>query len=78
MDGLNLKANKMGNAPILWLNKQANNSCDRFVKLNNYVNSNKRLTKMELKKLLDDLKKPLFALREGLNPSEEFIDFGDL
>jgi hypothetical protein len=44
----------------------------------NYVNSNKRLTKRELKKLLDDLKKPLFALREGLNPSEEFIDFGDL
>ena len=66
------------NAPILWINKQVNKSCDRFIKLNNYVNSNKRITKTELKLLLNDLKKPLFAAQEGLNPSEEFIDFGDL
>ncbi len=66
------------NAPILWIDKQVKRSCNKFVKLNNYVNSNKRINKTELKILLEELKKPLFLAQEGLNPTEEFVDYGDL
>jgi len=65
-------------APIQAINVQVNKACSNFIKLNNYVNSNNRLTKFELKELLDKLKKPLFITQEMLNPSEDFIDFGDL
>jgi hypothetical protein len=60
--------------PILWVNKQVNRTCDSFIKLNNYVNSNKRLTKSELRKLLSNLKEPLFTLQDGINPIEEIFD----
>lgn len=62
------------NAPIIYIDKQVNRACTRFIKLNNYVLSNKRMTKHELKKLLDNLKEPLFLAQEGLNLSDEIIN----
>jgi hypothetical protein len=65
------------NAPIIFIDKAVKRSCDSFIKLDKYVNSNKRITKSELKILLENLKKPLFIALEALNPEDEFVDFGD-
>ena len=64
-------------APHIFLEKAITRTCDKFIKLDKYVNSNKRITKKELKQLLDELRKPLFITFEVIIPTEEVVDFGD-
>jgi hypothetical protein len=61
-------------APMLYIDKHLRRSIKAYIALNKYINSNKRVTKRELNRLLQELKTPLFLASDGLNPSEEIIE----
>jgi len=66
------------NAPIIFIKKSITRTHNKFIKLDEYINSNKKMTKLELKKLINELRKELHITIDAISPPEQTYDSDDL